>query len=170
MASGGDRVAVVTGGNKGIGYHIAEQLLASREYGTVVIACRDAGRAAAAAKALGTVYEVLDLTDPNSIDAFPQLLAEKYGRLDCLVNNAAIAFKGRDPTPFPQQTVPTLRANFYGTVRLTEACLPLLSAGKQGTVVNVASMAGALRQVHSTLQAESAVAELAVQYIRLRTC
>jgi NAD(P)-dependent dehydrogenase (short-subunit alcohol dehydrogenase family) len=51
MAAAG-RVAVVTGANKGIGYHIAQQLAASAQFGRVVVACRDPGRGRAAAEAL----------------------------------------------------------------------------------------------------------------------
>ena len=58
----------------------------------------------------------LDLADPQSIEAFAATIYQKYGRLDVLVNNAGIAFKAEDPTPFAVQTEPTLRVNFWGTV------------------------------------------------------
>jgi len=71
-----------------------------------------------------------------------------------LVNNAAIAFKAADPTPFEGQTGPTLKTNFHGTVRLTEKLLPLLEKSPAGRIATVASMAGALGQVSAERQKE----------------
>ncbi|CAE7889850.1 CBR1 [Symbiodinium microadriaticum] len=89
-----------------------------------------------------------------------QELRTKYQQLDVLVNNAAIAFKAADPTPFKDQTVPTLAINFFATMRLTDRLLPLLrgsaAAGREPRVVNVASMAGKLRQLSPALQSEFA--------------
>lgn len=72
----------------------------------------------------------------------------KVGRCDGLVNNAAIAFKGSDPTPFEGQTGPTMKVNYWATTRLTNQLLPLIKAtGTKPFVVSVASMAGALKQI-----------------------
>eukprot|EP00635_Sarcinochrysidales_sp_CCMP3193_P003422 CAMPEP_0118919990 /NCGR_PEP_ID=MMETSP1166-20130328/18840_1 /TAXON_ID=1104430 /ORGANISM="Chrysoreinhardia sp, Strain CCMP3193" /LENGTH=262 /DNA_ID=CAMNT_0006860525 /DNA_START=49 /DNA_END=837 /DNA_ORIENTATION=- len=142
-----ERCAVVTGANKGIGLQIAKQLLPS--VSLLILACRDSGRGEAAAKELGApaVFEELDLSDGASIDAFAERVEGKYGRLDVLVNNGAVAFKGSDPTPFEEQTGPTLATNFFGTYRLTERLLPLLRRSPEGQIVNVASMAGKLSQL-----------------------
>ncbi|CAE8630043.1 unnamed protein product [Polarella glacialis] len=149
-----ERLAVVTGGNKGVGYFAAQQLLGAGLQ--VVIACRSEALAKEAAARLGCEYELLDISHSPSIEAFAKTLESKYGRLDVLVNNAAIAFKASDPTPFAGQTGPTLKTNFFGTAELTDRLLPLLRAsaasGGQPRLVNVASMAGALRQVSPQLQ------------------
>ena len=70
------------------------------------------------------------------------------------MNNAAIAFKGADPTPFEAQTKPTLDINFRGTLQVIEALLPMLLESDCGRIVNVASMAGKLRQLSPALQEE----------------
>ena len=74
------------------------------------------------------------------------------GALDCLVNNAGTAFKGSDPLPFNDQTAPALRTNFYQTLGLTRALLPLLERSTSPRIVNVASMAGRLGKVSPALQ------------------
>mmetsp|Transcript_7937 Transcript_7937/g.24505 ORF Transcript_7937/g.24505 Transcript_7937/m.24505 type:complete len:268 (+) Transcript_7937:70-873(+) len=161
MIPAGERCAIVTGANKGIGLQIAKQLLPS--VSLLILACRDAGRGEAAVKALGgapAVFEELDISSESSIDAFAERIAEKYGKIDVLVNNAAIAFKAADPTPFKGQTKPTLHTNFHGTFRLTEKLLPLLSKSDDGALVNVASMAGKLSQLSESRQAQFASDEL----------
>ncbi|CAE7825804.1 CBR1 [Symbiodinium sp. CCMP2592] len=152
------RLAVVTGANKGVGFYVARQL---QEAGLrVVIACRSPERGSEAARRLGCEFEVLDLGSDSSIEAFASTMETKYQQLDVLVNNAAIAFKAADPTPFKDQTVPTLAINFFATMRLTDRLLPLLrgsaAAGREPRVVNVASMAGKLRQLSPALQSEFA--------------
>ncbi len=148
------KIAVVTGANQGIGYHIAQQIARSGDFATVILACRrmDAGSTAAreiTTAAPGCVVEAMDLdiSAPTSIADFASAFASAHGdRLDVLVNNAAMAFKGDDPTPFGGQSRPTIDTNYRGTVGLTEALLPYLKRGGPGSrVVNVASRAGALR-------------------------
>lgn len=156
------RVAVVTGANKGIGLCIAQQLVASGLFAHVVLGCRDKRRGEEAARATGASFLQLEVGDADSHAAFAKALHERYGRLDVLVNNAAIAFKQSDPTPFHKQTKPTLDINFRGTVDLTEQLLPLLldPCVDDARVVNVASMAGRLGQLSTPLQARFTAEDL----------
>ncbi|KAJ8614103.1 hypothetical protein CTAYLR_004621 [Chrysophaeum taylorii] len=136
------RVAVVTGANKGIGFYVAQQLLPT--VSVVVLACRDVSKGEAAARELGSDkirVEELDISDSESIRKF----AKRQTRVDVLVNNAAMAFKAADPTPFVAQAGPTLKTNFFGTVELTEALKPVLT--EDARIVNVASLTGRLAQV-----------------------
>ncbi len=149
------RVAVVTGANQGIGFWIATQLAKSGAFDTTVLACRRADAGAEAAEKMtksgceGVVSMQLDIGDPASIKKFAEAFGAKYGKLDCLVNNAAMAFKAADPTPFNDQAGPTVAVNFTGTVMLTNALLPLLlqPTAVQPRVVNVSSRAGSLKQL-----------------------
>lgn len=159
------RVAVVTGSNKGIGFHIAKQLALCGLFQHIIMACRDTALGEAARESLLSTFsatasppaarlhvESLTVGDANSHTAFATRMEETFGKIDCLVNNAAIAFKNADPTPFAGQTKPTLDVNFRGTVNLTDALLPLLKKGVDARIVNVASMAGRLSQVSPALQ------------------
>jgi carbonyl reductase 1 len=106
-------------------------------------------------KRLGSPCEFItpvDISNPKSVSSFTATVETTKGKLDGLVNNAGTAFKSSDPTPFAEQTGPTLATNYWGTVALTEALLPLLHNPRTEDpfVVNVASMAGALHQIQST--------------------
>ncbi|KAL7488241.1 hypothetical protein ACHAW6_013820 [Cyclotella cf. meneghiniana] len=160
------RIALVTGANKGIGLYIALQLAMSGLFGRVILGCRDARRGEAAvaliesqlsaikppssASSTNVSFLPLTLGDTQSHRALRQSLEEQYGKLDVLVNNAAMAFKGADPTPHQEQCKPTLDVNFRGTVDLTEELLPLLRRGEDARIVNVASMSGRLSQIPSS--------------------
>jgi carbonyl reductase 1 len=162
-----ERVAIVTGANKGIGYHIAKQLVESGHFAHVVLGCRDAERGQKAAEEVGGEFMQVDIGDLTSITAFSRAFQEKYNGLDCLVNNAALAFKGSDPTPFAGQTGLTLRVNFEGTVALTQSLLPLLRASTDSPrLVTVASMAGHLNQLSPNLQAQFSSPSLTMDGLR----
>jgi len=88
---------------------------------------------------------------------------DRLAGCDLLVNNAAIAFKAADPTPFHEQTKPTLDVNTRGTLQVTEALLPMLTLSPNGRIVNVASMAGKLKQLSPALQREFASPSLTIE-------
>ncbi|XP_023818701.1 carbonyl reductase [NADPH] 1 isoform X2 [Oryzias latipes] len=135
------RVAVVTGGNKGIGLAIVRALC--REFqGDVYLTARDVGRGQAAVASLSSEglkssFQQLDINDVDSISTAAAFFKEKYGGVDVLINNAAIAFKVADTTPFAVQAEETLKTNFFATRDVLTAFMPLIKAG--GRVVNVSS-------------------------------
>ena len=154
------RIAAVTGANKGIGYHIALQLAQSGLFTNVILACRDQTRGLEAQQKIKSQvqestcnisYEQLSIGDEESHESFVNVINEKYGgKVDVLVNNAAIAYKAADPTPFQEQCKPTIDINFRGTVNFTVKMLPLVRNGSDARIVNVASMAGRLKQIKSS--------------------
>jgi hypothetical protein len=92
-------VALVTGGNKGIGFEIIRDLC-QKFSGDVVLTARDEARGCAAvqklqAEGLNPRFHQLDIDDPQSIHALRDFLLKEYKGLDVLVNNAGIAFKGK---------------------------------------------------------------------------
>ena len=118
------------------------------------MACRNPALGIAAANALIAIgfdceYRNCDISSTASINAFVADLQATYVHIDILVNNAAMAFKISDNVPFEQQAEPTLNVNFFGTVNISIAMLPLLRASRSPRVVNVASTAGALKSMSS---------------------
>ncbi|XP_052495403.1 carbonyl reductase [NADPH] 3 [Budorcas taxicolor] len=138
------RVALVTGANKGIGFAIARDLC--REFpGDVVLTARDEARGRAAvqqlqAEGLSPRFHQLDIDDLQSIRAVRDFLRKEYGGLNVLVNNAGIAFKTDDPTPFDIQAEMTLKTNFFATRNVCTELLPIVKP--HGRVVNVSSSQG----------------------------
>jgi NAD(P)-dependent dehydrogenase (short-subunit alcohol dehydrogenase family) len=139
-------IALVTGANKGIGQQIVDQL--ARLGMTVLLGARDPERGAGAVAALRDSGDVrplaIDVTDDDSVRAAAGQVADQFGRLDVLVNNAGIT-GGPDQRP-ASADLATLRAayevNVFGVVRVTNAMLPLLSTSDSPRIVNVSSSVG----------------------------
>ncbi|KAM3605702.1 uncharacterized protein V6R79_003210 [Siganus canaliculatus] len=151
------KVAIVTGGNKGIGLAIV-RAFCKQFQGDVYLTARDAGRGEEAVKALNSeglkpLFQQLDIDNVNSIIAAAAFFKDKYGGVDVLVNNAAIAFKAEDTTPFGTQAEVTLKTNFFATRDMLTHFMPLIKPG--GRVVNVSSLGGswALDKCSPALQA-----------------
>lgn len=144
-----NRIALVTGANKGIGLEIARQLAQAGV--NVILGARAAGRAAAAIEDLATQGLVaqslsIDLNDQASIAAAAQTIEAQYGRLDILVNNAGIvdASDGPPSTSSAEAARRIMDTNFIGTLAVTQAMLPLLRRAPAARIVNVSSSLGSL--------------------------
>ncbi|WP_152365262.1 SDR family oxidoreductase [Microlunatus speluncae] len=142
------RIALVTGANKGIGLAVARGLLA---LGLVVyLGCRDPenGRRAAASLedlAPGARSVRLDVTEAASITAAFDRLDREEGVLDILVNNAGIVGPLDPPSASSMQGLrETYETNVFGVVAVTNAMLPLLRRSPAGRIVNLTSDLGSL--------------------------
>ncbi|CEL99458.1 unnamed protein product [Vitrella brassicaformis CCMP3155] len=145
------RIAVVTGANKGIGYEIARGLSLTPGI-HVILTARKAALGQDAADRLkqegGQVsFHQLDITDAQSIQTLRSHIESQYGGLDILVNNAGFAFKMAATEPFSLQAKETLKINYFGTLAISNALLPLIRAN--GRIVNVASQAGLISSLKS---------------------
>lgn len=134
---------LITGANTGIGYATAERLV--KQGAHVILACRNQDKARAAQQQLqqlgaGQVDLVaLDLNSLADVQRCAAEIAQRYDRLDVLINNAGLFAKDKQLTVdgFEQQ----FGVNYLGHVLLTLKLLPLLQNAKQGRVINVASVA-----------------------------
>jgi NAD(P)-dependent dehydrogenase (short-subunit alcohol dehydrogenase family) len=136
------RVALVSGANRGIGLEIARQLAAAGLH--VVGTSRDEADGQALKAKLGVDDRRLDVADPSSIAALARSLS---GGLDVLVNNAGISLHGFDV----EVAKKTLDINFFGAMRVTDELLPLMRPG--GRIVMVSSGMGELSSVSPALGA-----------------
>jgi NAD(P)-dependent dehydrogenase (short-subunit alcohol dehydrogenase family) len=144
-----NRVAVITGANRGIGLETARQLLA-RGY-RVALTGRDVIAVERARRALGSLAEAaisaqLDVTDPASITAASESIAAQWGRVDVLVNNAAVLLaENDDALSIAADTYrQTFETNVFGAIETCRAFVPGMAARGHGRVVNVSSGAGQL--------------------------
>ena len=139
-------VALVTGGARGIGLEVARQLAARGD--TVLLGARDPRRGEAAARELGGDVRVvgLDVADDGSARRAGAAIAEDLGRLDVLVNNAAIHYDTWQSAADADLAVvhEALETNLFGAWRVAQAVLPLLRRSERPRIVNVSSGAGAL--------------------------
>jgi NAD(P)-dependent dehydrogenase (short-subunit alcohol dehydrogenase family) len=156
--SAAGRVAVVTGGNRGMGFETCRQL--GRRGARVVLTSRDPAEGAAAAERLrgegpDVRHHQLDVADDDGIARLADFIRSEFGRLDILINNAAIV-RGRDEpreramrtfeaTPAGLREV--LATNLIGPFLLCQALIPLMQGW--GRVVNVSSGMGQLCEMGS---------------------
>jgi len=171
------RVALVTGGNRGIGRKIARQL--SRMGMTVLIGCRDPEKGEAAAEELAREGapvrpEVLDVASRSSVDALMERVKATYGRLDVLVNNAAVLLDRGVPVLEVEEGVvrQTLETNFFGPLRLIQAAVPLMRKHRYGRIVNVSSGLGTYQafELLPELKGQSGAYRLSKSLLNYLTC
>jgi NAD(P)-dependent dehydrogenase (short-subunit alcohol dehydrogenase family) len=153
----GTRVALVTGANQGVGLQTAKELVANGL--TVLVGSRNLERGEAAAKEIGpgAVALQLDVTDGDSIAAAAERIRQETGRLDLLVNNAAISNTTRSSSSLQENakakypsnvSLDEVRAvwetNVFGVLAVYQAMLPLLRESPDARIVNVSSGIGSL--------------------------
>src|SRR5688572_7059796 len=132
------RTALVTGGNRGIGFEICKALAAKGL--DVVLAARDRDLGDAAARVLGVKSVWLDITDRGSIDAIAN------EPVDILINNAGVYPSGKVLDAPPAAWREAFETNFFGALSLCRAFVPGMIARRYGRVVNVSSGYGSFAE------------------------
>jgi len=142
-------VALVTGSTRGIGREVARQLAVRGM--RVIVTGRSAAAAGKAAREIGAIPHALDAGEADSIEALARFIEDEIGRLDVLVNNAAILLdEGKSIVAVSREEFEdTWRVNTFGPFLLTKRLAPLLRKSKHGRVVNVSSGAGQLSSMSS---------------------
>lgn len=146
-----NRIALVTGANKGLGFETARQL--AEEGTTVLMASRNKDKGEAAMQKLkeegfDVGFVQLEVTNEAEVDALVEYIESTYGKLDVLVNNAGI-MHGGEPTGVNTAAIvksdvlrETFEVNFFSLINLTQKLLPLLSKSESASIVNVSSILG----------------------------
>lgn len=144
------KIAVVTGGNRGIGFETCRQL--AKLGLQVVLTSRDAEKGDRAAQTLSqegltVIPHPLIVTEPESVTQLVDFVQAKFGRVDVLVNNAGI-YLDRDESSVFEAEIDTIRetleTNTYAPLRLAQAIVPLMQSQNYGRIVNVSSGMGQL--------------------------
>ncbi|CAH8263320.1 unnamed protein product [Arabidopsis lyrata] len=163
------RYAIVTGGNRGIGFEICRQL--ANQGIRVVLTSRDERRGLEAVEILkkelgisdqSIVFHQLDVSDPASISSLAEFVKTQFGKLDILINNAGVggvitdvdalrAGTGKEGFKWEETITETyelaeecIKINYYGPKRMCESFIPLLRLSDSPRIVNVSSFMGQL--------------------------
>jgi 3-oxoacyl-[acyl-carrier protein] reductase len=136
------RRAIVTGGSKGLGLAIAQELVGEGAHVAICSRSEDEVRAAAAQLG-GKVYaQRADVTDPEQIRDFVARAAEALGGIDALVNNAGRAHPGMFATLTDEDWIADLDVKLLSAVRCSREVLPHLRAAGGGRIVNIGAIQG----------------------------
>jgi NAD(P)-dependent dehydrogenase (short-subunit alcohol dehydrogenase family) len=145
------RIALVTGGNRGIGYETCKELVHVGCHVILTSRNEEDGRRAVAKLDSGDkiVFRKLDITATEEIEALRDWIVDTYGRLDILINNAGIYLdEGVSVFDVGEKTMrDSLEVNFYGAFHLCRAFVPLMRKNGYGRIVNVSSGYGAMSEM-----------------------
>ncbi len=139
------KVWFITGAGRGMGVDIAKSALAA---GNAVVATgRNADKVRSALSAASGEHDdllvvTLDITDPADAQAAAQAAADRFGRIDVLVNNAGNAYMGFFEEVSPEQVRAQIETNLFGPMNVTRAVLPVMRQQRSGLVVAISSTAG----------------------------
>ncbi len=143
------KIALVTGANRGIGFETCRQL--SQLNLTVLLTARDTTKGEVVTKqltdkGLDVTYYQLDVSNKNNIKSIFDKIEQQFGRLDILINNAAILYDTDQSTINAdlEQVSKALTTNLYGPWLMCQAFIPLMVKNGYGRIVNVSSGAGSL--------------------------
>lgn len=145
------KIALVTGGNRGIGYEICRQLLQADF--VVVLTARNQNLGEEAVKNLSQFkpdvhYTKLDVLNEDDYESVKTYMEDGFGKLDVLVNNAGIISSNANTASVSRsELLSTINNNFIGPFMLTQKLLPLLKKSPSGKVINVSSGMGALSEM-----------------------
>ena len=154
------KIALVTGGNRGLGFETCRQL-AELDL-TVILVARSLNKGERASKQLSdkgldVVFYQLDVSNQNHIHNLAERVEQQFGRLDVLVNNAAILYDTWQHAINADLEVvnQAIITNLFGPWRLSQIFIPIMKRNKYGRIVNVSSGAGSLHYMDSGTPAYS---------------
>ena len=146
------RIALVTGGNRGIGLEVCRQLATLGV--KVILGSRDAAKGAAAARELTSIglpveTRHLDVSSAKSISECMNWVRRDVGRLDILVNNAGVMIEEGDADPLEELEIirETMQTNVYGPLLLSRLAIPIMKSRRYGRIVNLSSSMGSLTEM-----------------------
>lgn len=147
-----NKIAVVTGANRGLGFEICRQLAIKGV--RVILSARNEAKGKEAAEnlkeeGLDVDFHQLDVTDKNSIQLFAEYVKVKYGILDILINNAGILIDSPDfcTAVDVDKVRKTFETNVCGTLSISQELIPLMKKSENGRIINISSRMGAISRM-----------------------
>lgn len=143
MTDAMNKVAVVSGGSKGLGLNICRALLAEGYYVATFSRKNSPELQQLVDANQGRLYwESVDICDDSSLAGFLQRVKETFGRVGYLVNSAGMAVEGLLSMMKSAEISKMLRVNLEGAINLSQACIKQMIVGRFGVIVNVSSIVG----------------------------
>lgn len=146
------KVALVTGGNRGIGYELVKQLALNGF--KVILTSRDSEKGFEAAQKLkksdlDVSFLVMNANDQESIRQASITINEKYGRIDVLINNAGVYLDENKKLLYMNPSIleRTMATNFFGAYYVIHCFIPLMEKQGYGRIINVSSEYGAMSEM-----------------------
>jgi uncharacterized protein len=143
-----EKIVVITGGADGLGKSLAASL--KDEY-MVIILNRNEDKLKKVSSDLGVDYVVADISDYSQVNIAIDSIIEKYGKIDCLVNNAGIWIAGQLDTISTEDIQRVINVNVLGTMYVTRAVMPHMKSRREGKIINVVSQGGLQAKLDRTI-------------------
>lgn len=133
------KTILITGGSEGLGKAIASKLASTCQ---VVILARSEENLKNTSKEIGCDFELCDISDATQIEKTVKKFTEKYGRIDALINNAALWIQDELEKNDASRIKEVVDVNTTGTMLVTKAVIPIMKKQKDGLIINIISQAG----------------------------
>lgn len=133
------KIIVISGGSEGLGKEIARVLTGEHK---VIILSSNKTKLAETAGEIGCEFKQCDVSDYQNCSTVIEKIIQKYKKIDCLINNAAIWIEGELDTNEPDRIAKVLNVNTTGLIFLTKAVVPFMKKEKKGLIINIISQAG----------------------------
>lgn len=153
------KIVLITGGNRGIGFAAAKRFL--KEAYIVILTARDEQSGLEAVDKLGgssnLFFHTLDVGSDDSVAELSQFMNDKFGRVDVLINNAAINYDTWQNAlnADMDQVLETMNINVLGAWRMAQICIPIMKQTGYGRIINLSSGLGAFKDMGSSTPAYS---------------
>ena len=138
----GRRLAVVSGGSRGLGAAIVKSLLDDGVDVATFSRTKTPFLEEQLSRAAGLFWQSVDAADVQALRRFASATHERYGQVDVLVNNAGVAAEGLFALAKAADISQTLRVNLEGVIHLTQAISRMMLVARRGVIVNVSSLNG----------------------------
>jgi short-subunit dehydrogenase len=133
------KVIIITGGSDGLGKKITKKLAPQND---VIIVSDNKEKLEITASEIGCDFQVCDVTKYPEIAQAVKSVISKYGKIDCLVNNAGVWIEGELDENSEQEIEEVLKINTLGTINFAKAVIPQMKTQKEGRIINIISQAG----------------------------